>query len=170
MGKFSDALGTLRDTFTIGRKAKIDASALTTERIYDLPDKSGELLTDAPSNGKQYARKDAAWAEVSSGGGGGNPGVVTGDPEQGTTVNLPAGTIAYIYTGETYKNFSIRLPPNPTPGQMFYMTPQTEGCNGLILTIEPTTIVGNHNYGMEYGIGDLILSYHSENDCWYRFA
>ena len=28
------------------------------------------VLDDAPANGKQYARKDAAWSEVVSGGGG----------------------------------------------------------------------------------------------------
>jgi hypothetical protein len=44
------------------------------------PDGSS-YLTEAPEDGKQYARQDAAWAEIqASGGGNGNPVVISDDP------------------------------------------------------------------------------------------
>ena len=52
-------------------------------------------LSDAPSDGKQYARKNAAWAEVVAGGGG---------SEDATT------SFTYTYTGV------MGMPPIPLPG------------------------------------------------------
>lgn len=42
----------------------IRASNLTAERDIELPDASGTLVLDAPSDGKYYVRKDGAWVEI----------------------------------------------------------------------------------------------------------
>lgn len=59
--------------------ATLDASSLSAPRTLVLPDKDGTLatmadiavanyLTDAPSDGATYGRKDAGWVTISSGG------------------------------------------------------------------------------------------------------
>jgi hypothetical protein len=53
MGLWTRLLGTISETFRLGfHKAVIDATALSTERVYDLPDKSGTfaLLDDVATS------------------------------------------------------------------------------------------------------------------------
>lgn len=45
-------------------EGSIDATLLTGVQSYQLPDDSGTLLLDAPSDGKYYVRKDGAWVEI----------------------------------------------------------------------------------------------------------
>jgi len=42
-------------------QATINAGLLTDPRTHQLPDASGILLVDAPSDGNKYVRKDGAW-------------------------------------------------------------------------------------------------------------
>lgn len=53
------------ESLTQGLKGKADTTAIPT-KLSELTNDSN-YLTDAPSDGKQYARKDGAWSEVSGG-------------------------------------------------------------------------------------------------------
>lgn len=64
-----DIWGTIFPEFKIG-KATIQAGGLSDKRSFYLPDADGDLLIDADQDGRLYGRKDGAWAEVVSGGGG----------------------------------------------------------------------------------------------------
>lgn len=54
----------------------------------DLMTELAKYLTDAPSDGKQYARRDGGWAEVVGGGGGGSYSFGNGINENGGVVKL----------------------------------------------------------------------------------
>ena len=83
-------------------KATIDQGSLTNEQTFLLPDESGTLITDAPSDGKQYARKDGGWNEVSGGGGGGSSEVtVSGNLTLYTTQSTTL-TITNFDSATTY--------------------------------------------------------------------
>jgi hypothetical protein len=60
-------------------QARVDGDAALQGQIDDL-DLSG-AIEEAPEDGKQYARQDAAWAEIqAAGGGNGNPVVISDNP------------------------------------------------------------------------------------------
>ena len=69
-----DIWGTIFPEFKIG-KVTLDAGSMTANRRLYLPDADGDLIIDANQDGKQYARKDGAWEEVTAGGGGGGGGI-----------------------------------------------------------------------------------------------
>jgi len=69
----------------------IRAYNLTGGRAYDLPDASGTLLLDAPSDGNLYGRKDNAWEVVSGGGG---TGTVTSISQGYGITNSPNPIVA----------------------------------------------------------------------------
>lgn len=52
------------DAAVVIEEGTIDATLLTGVQSYQLPDASGTLLTDAPSDGKYYVRRNGAWVEI----------------------------------------------------------------------------------------------------------
>ena len=80
-----------------------DADPAADDGILNKPDLS-VYLTDAPSDGKQYARQDAAWTEVTGGGGGGGgAGDLQSVLEAGYAVTpsaaLPSAKITFTDSG-----------------------------------------------------------------------
>lgn len=57
-------IGLTTDGYVTVEEATIRATNVTGLRDIELPDASGNLLVDAPSDGKYYVRKDGAWVEI----------------------------------------------------------------------------------------------------------
>ena len=68
---------------------------------------AASALQDAPSDGKQYARKDGAWTEVEASGGGGSLAIV--EVEAGTTAITAEADTYYKVAGQT-TNLAVTLP------------------------------------------------------------
>jgi hypothetical protein len=73
-------------------------------------------LSDAPSDGKQYARKDATWTEVVAGGGGGTPTLVH------TTTTTQTAIPGQHYSLENAAATTVTLPASPIDGDVVWVT------------------------------------------------
>jgi hypothetical protein len=131
MGRVTDIIGVLGSTLAIGRRAKIDASALTAARNFVLPDKSGTLALDSPdavqvwattskvlalSDLQNYLRSTNAAASTLTVPANAEVGFAIGSklsvrragaaalvitPDTGVIVNAPAGGTLSLETGMT---------------------------------------------------------------------
>lgn len=81
--------------YGLGYQTALDVSTYATANFYPLASNPSGYLTDAPSDGNQYARQNGAWAQVTGGGGGGGSvawGGITGTvTNQGDLVTYIAG-------------------------------------------------------------------------------
>lgn len=115
--------GTAR-TMTIGATSKsVNGSANYSWSLAEIG-----AIADAPSDGKSYVRKDAAWVEAAGGGGGGIAWSVSG------SASTLAANSAQIVTAAVNKT----LPSSVSSGQQFIVHAKVDGVrivsNGNVLT------------------------------------
>jgi hypothetical protein len=94
----------------LGYQTSLDVSTYATANFYPLASNPSSYLTDAPSDGNQYARQNGAWSQVTGGGGGSVAwGAITG------TVTAQSDLVTYISTrgylsAPTVNNVSGTIP------------------------------------------------------------
>lgn len=81
-------------------------SYLTTSTASSTYQPIGSYLTDAPSNGSEYVRKNAAWAVATGGGGsvawGSITGTLTSQTDLNTAIGLKADLASPTFSGQVY--------------------------------------------------------------------
>jgi hypothetical protein len=97
----------------LGYQTSLDVSTYATANFYPLGTNPNGYLTDAPSDGNQYARQNGGWYQVSGGGGGGSTtwGSITG------TVTAQSDLVTYVST--------LGYLPAPTVNNVSAITPYT---------------------------------------------
>ena len=95
----------------LGYQTSLDVSTYATANFYPLASNPSGYLTDAPSDGNQYARQNGAWSQVTGGGGGSVAwGAITGSvPDQGDLVTY-ISTRGYL-SAPTVNTISVYSTP-----------------------------------------------------------
>ena len=92
------ALDAKANTADLGDLAYKDTADYTTDITNKPTLGTMSAVNDAPSDGKEYARKNGAWSEVEGGGGGGSGvwGQITGDIEDQTDLQTELDNLATV--------------------------------------------------------------------------
>jgi hypothetical protein len=87
---------------------------------------AGDYLTDADSDGKQYARQDGAWAEVIAGGGDGNAAIISDTAPE----NATEGDLWFCSLVGSEGFFCFSDDPNGGEGYWFEVSTPSKGGDG----------------------------------------
>ncbi len=130
---FSDLLGTLRSTFSIGRRANFDVSGLTSEQDFSVPDRSGEISLTVPPV-----------ISVAEGATSSDPG---GDAAKGlqswsSVLNRPV-----MWSGSYWTEILLQTPPPPpflgaVAAVDYAETSGGTGTFGFTVSLATTTVAG----------------------------
>lgn len=130
--KFSDLKGTLGNVFSIGRKANIDASGLTSQRDISIQDRAGEIALTVPP-------VIAVAEEATSNDPGGDD--AKGYQAWSSTLNRPV-----MWTGSYWTEILLQNPPALFSGSVseinYAETSGSAGTFGFTISLATTTVAG----------------------------